>query len=143
MKNHFHIEYADYNTSRVLPFVAVLPQHLIETTYGRRDYRDIIKPASYVTKYIFAGYSKSYYTEYKFDSTTEQDFAFVLENDHDILKWLRPVKKQFNIYWNNGTKNYEPDFIVETADSIYMIETKRADEIEKDSVLAKIGRAHV
>ena len=137
MKNHFHIEYAEYNTSRVLPFVAVLPQHLIETTYGRRDYRDIIKPASYVTKYIFAGYSKSYYTEYKFDSTTEQDFAFVLENDHDVLKWLRPVKKQFNIYWNNGTKNYEPDFIVETADSIYMIETKRADEIEKDSVLAK------
>ena len=137
MKSHFHIEYSEFNISKVLPFIDILPQHLIQTSFGRRDYRDIITPASWVNKYIFTGFSKSYYTEYKFDSTTEQEFAFVLENDANILKWLRPVSKQFNIYWANGSKNYEPDFVVETTDCIYMIETKRADEVDKDTVLAK------
>ena len=54
-----------------------------------------------------------------------------------MLRWIRPTAKQFNIYWLNGTKNYEPDFVVETEQCIYMIETKRADELEKDSVIAK------
>ena len=137
MRRHFHIEYSELKTSRVLPFVEILPQHLIRTSFGARDYRDVIKPASLVNKYIYTGYSKSYYTECKFDSTTEQDFAFVLENDADVLKWLRPVKKQFNIYWADESKKYEPDFVVEIEDCIYMIETKRADELDKDTVLAK------
>lgn len=138
MQDHFRIERLGYLSSRVLPFVKILDQNLIENTnFGRRDYRDVITPTSWVNKYVFTGFLKSYYTEYKFDSGTEQDFAFVLENDSNVLRWLRPVPKQFNIYWLNGTKNYEPDFVVETADTIYMIETKRADEIEKDTVLAK------
>ena len=137
MQEHFHIECLDFNYSRVLPFVEILPQHLIETPFGRRDYRDVITPASFVNKYIFTGFVKSYYTECKFDSSTEQNFAFVLENDNLVLRWIRPTAKQFNIYWLNGTKNYEPDFVVETEQCIYMIETKRADELEKDSVIAK------
>jgi len=66
--------------------------------------------------------------ECKFDSSTEQDFAFILESDPEVIRWLRPAPNQFRIYWANNSKRYELDFIVET---------KRADEVEKEEVLVK------
>ena len=80
---------------------------------------------------------KSYYLNYKFDSSTELDFAFLLENDDNILKWLRPVPNQFKIYWGNGTHIYEPDFVVETKDKIYMIETKAEKDMSNEVVIEK------
>lgn len=138
MQEHFSLEKEEYKYSKVLPFVELLPQHLTEnTSYGRRDYRDIITPLSWVKKFIFTGFLKSFYMEYKFDSSTEQDFAFILENDNEVLKWLRPVPQQFNIYWSNSSRRYEPDFIVETKDTIYMIETKASKGIDSTDVQKK------
>ena len=88
-------------------------------------------------KFIYTGFLKSYYTECKFDSKTELDFANVLESDPNVLKWLRPAPTQFAIFWNNGSKRYEPDFIVETSNCIYMVETKAAKDLSAEDVLAK------
>jgi type III restriction enzyme len=140
MKEHFTLEKKGFASSRVLPFVELLPQHLTEeTAYGYLDYRHVFKEnqKSLVKKYIFRGFLKSYYLTYKFDSSTELDFANLLENDGKILKWLRPVPNQFRIYWGNGAHLYEPDFIVETADKIYMIETKAEKDINDDDVKEK------
>lgn len=63
--------------------------------------------------------------------------SFVLESDASVVKWLRPAPNQFRIYWDNNSKRYEPDFIVETGDTIFMIEVKRADQTEEETVLAK------
>lgn len=140
--NHTTFESEGFAVPYVLPFVEILPQHMTETEgYGRRYYRDIITPKSAVSKYIFTGFLKSYYVENKFDSTTEQDFAYVLENDKDVIKWLRPVTNQFNIYWGNGAHKYEPDFIVETNDFIYMVETKKAKDISETDVQSKKAAA--
>ena len=140
--NHTSFESEGFAVPNVLPFVEILPQHMTETDgYGRRDFRDIIIPKSAVTKYIFTGFMKSYYVENKFDSTTEQDFAYVLENDKDVIKWLRPVTNQFNIYWGNGAHKYEPDFIVETSDTIYMVETKKAKDVNDTDVQSKKAAA--
>lgn len=87
------------------------------------------------------GILKSYYPETRFDSTTEWDFAYILENDPIVLKWLRPVPQQFNIYWSNGAKRYEPDFIVETADAIYMCETKAEKDVDDNDVRDKAKAA--
>ena len=92
-------------------------------------------------KYIYRGFTKSYFTEYKFDSSTELDFANALENDKSVLKWLRPAPTQFSIYWGNGAHRYEPDFVVETADTIYLIETKSAKEMTAEDVKAKKAAA--
>lgn len=140
MKEHFTLEKKGYASSKVLPFVELYPQHLTEeTSYGYLDYRHVIKDnqKSLVKKYIFRGFLKSYYLTYKFDSSTELDFANLLENDSKVLKWLRPVPNQFRIYWGNGTHLYEPDFIVETAAKIYMIETKAEKDINNDDVKEK------
>ena len=61
----------------------------------------------------------------------------MLETDNSAIRWLRPVPGQFRIYWGNGAHLYEPDFIVETAACIYMIETKMRKEMTTDEVLAK------
>ena len=133
IKAHMRLVSSGFIKPNILPFVAILPQHMTEVVgYGRKDYREVITPKSAVRKYIFTGFMKSYYVENKFDSTTEQDFAFILENESKVLKWLRPVTNQFSIYWGNGAHKYEPDFIVETEDSIYMIETKKAKDVTDD-----------
>ena len=137
MKRHFVMQSTGYVRPKVLPFTGIAPQNVKEIEgYGRTDYRNVISP-SHLRKFIFTGYLKSYYAEYKFDSKTEHDFSFVLENDPKVLRWLRPAKEQFNIYWSNGSKRYEPDFIVETEDCIYMIETKAANEVANEEVQMK------
>lgn len=141
MKRHFVMQSTGYVKPKVLPFTGIVPQNVKEIEgYGRINYQTIIAP-SHLRKFIFTGYLKSYYAEYKFDSKTEHDFSFVLENDKKVLRWLRPAREQFSIYWSNGSKRYEPDFIVETADAIYMVETKAATNVSTDEVQQKKAAA--
>ena len=128
--------------NKVLPFSKILDQPLIVNNWGQLDYHDP-KPEqkSLITKFVYVGFKKSYYTKYRFDSSTELDFAVVLETSEEVLKWIRPVPNQFNIYWANGAKRYEPDFIVETADAIYMCETKAEKDVDDNDVLAKAEAA--
>ncbi len=137
MKRHFVMKSTGYQKPVVLPFVGIIDQHIKEVEgYGHIDYRNVVLPA-HIRKFIYDGYMKSYYTEYKFDSKTEHDFSFALENDGKVFKWLRPAKEQFNIYWSNGSRRYEPDFIVETEHCIYMVETKAANELNNEEVIMK------
>ena len=59
-----------------------------------------------------------------------------LERDEDVITWLRPAPSEFNITYNNG-KKYEPDFVVEGKNYIYLIEVKA----DKKDVLLKKERA--
>lgn len=138
MKKHFHLHSADYIAPKVLPFTQIEKWNFSSLlNAGYRDYRVMITPVSLIPKYVFIGFEKACHFEYKFDSKAEQDLSFVLENDAQVIKWLRPAPRQFRIYWDNNTKLYEPDFIVETNENIYMIEVKRADQLEEGTVLAK------
>lgn len=141
MMRHFVMQSTGYVKPKVLPFTGIVPQNVKEIEgYGRTNYQTVMPP-SHLRKFIFTGYLKSYYTEYKFDSKTEHDFSFVLENDKKVLRWLRPAREQFSIYWSNGSKRYEPDFIVETADVIYMVETKAAANVSTEEVQQKKAAA--
>ena len=142
MKEHFELSRPDYVKPNVLPFVKI-EEHNFSALLnsGYRDYREIVQPASMIPKYVFRGFEKACHLEYKFDSKTEQDLAFVLENDKSVQKWLRPAANQFRIYWDSNSKKYEPDFIVETSDVIYMIETKAANEMQNADVQDKKSAA--
>lgn len=142
MKNHFKIEYSNYEKPNVLPFTRILPHNFSALAQnGVRDYRDSITPVSLVPKFIYSGFEKACHFEYKFDSNTEKDLAFVLENDESVIKWLRPASHQFHIYWNNNSRKYEPDFVVETEDAIYMVEPKSKDKMNDSEVLQKAEAA--
>lgn len=137
MQAHFVMTSLGYTKPKVLPFCGIVEQHAtLVDGYGRQDYRAVVPP-KFVPKIVFTGFTKSYYVECKFDSKTEQDFPNVLEDDPEVLKWLRPASNQFNIYWSNGSKKYEPDFVVETADAIYMVETKAKKNMQDADVLGK------
>ena len=142
MKEHYRIISGEFKINKVLPFSQILPQQIIVNNWGLRDFHEPTPtPKSEVKKYVFVGYRKSYYTRYRFDSSPELDFSYILETDDTILKWIRPVPNQFNIYWSNGARKYEPDFIVETAETIYMCETKAENELTDVDVLAKAEAA--
>lgn len=144
MKQHFFRDETHFRASEMRPFSR------IETCYGGKFRADEIYdlranlPASEVPKKVFNGFTKACHTLYKFHSNTERIFAIVLENDKDVLRWMRPSPKQFNIYYGPGDMNkYEPDFIVETSDKIYMVETKASNELDRTPVKEKATAAVV
>ncbi len=88
----------------------------------------------------FTGIKKGVFSEVKLDSAEgELSFARIIERDEDVLNWLRPSPKEFNITYNHG-KNYEPDFVVETEDTIYLVEVKAERDLNNPDVIAKKKR---
>ncbi len=89
---------------------------------------------------LFTGIKKGVFSEVKFDSAEgELSFARIIERDEDVLNWLRPSPKEFNITYNHG-KNYEPDFVVETEDTIYLVEVKAEKDMNDPDVITKKKR---
>ena len=142
MMQHFSLHEPEYLKPNVRPFTKIEDWNFTTLlNAGRTDYRDESFPAIQVPKFVFRGFEKSCHFEYKFDSRTEQIFSFILENDKEVIKWLRPAVEQLRIWWANNSKKYQPDFIVETAVCIYIIETKAANEINDEDVQAKAKAA--
>ncbi len=142
LKAHFKMSDPDYVPPKILPFVKIEDWNFtVPKENGYRHYTDIIQPLSLVPKYVYRGFEKACHYEYKFDSNTEKDFAFVIENDNSVIKWLRPADNQFRIYWGQNSRRYVPDFVVETEDSIFMCEPKKAKEVETEEVQLKMKAA--
>jgi type III restriction enzyme len=59
--------------------------------------------------------------------------------DRDALKWFKPAKGQFQIYYKRGSEQpeYQPDFVAEAASAVYMMEPKARNEMDDAEVLAK------
>lgn len=89
---------------------------------------------------LFTDIKKGVFSEVKLDSEEgELSFARIVERDEDVLNWLRPSPKEFNITYNHG-KNYEPDFVVETEDTIYLVEVKAEKDLNNPDVIVKKKR---
>jgi type III restriction enzyme len=101
------------------------------------DYRVPPADKSNMARYIFGGFSKCLSTITKFHSDSERKLAVILERES--LKWLRPAKGQFQMFYRSGNDHleYQPDFVAETADRILMLEPKMATQMQDRDVLAK------
>ena len=89
---------------------------------------------------LFTGIKRGVFSETKFDSAEgELTFARIIERDPDVQNWLRPAPQEFNIKYNGG-KRYEPDFVVETADTVYLVEVKSERDLYAPDVIAKKKR---
>ena len=91
---------------------------------------------SNIKKYLFTGYKKSYYPDNAFDSDSERLFSIILEEDPDVIKWIKPPLNQLGLFWQAG-QQYNPDFLVETTTGKYMVEVKASNEVGSDEVIAK------
>lgn len=97
---------------------------------------------SQIRSTIYEGFKKATHKYYKFDSGTERDFAIVCESSSIVEKWMKPAPKQFSLYWGQGREhNYEPDFVVETKDCIYLVETKDHTKLNDAEVVMKATTA--
>jgi type III restriction enzyme len=131
MMSNFYIEEASYERPGVYPFERISDHNYSKYTQDKIHlYTETITPTSLIPGLLFSGFSKAYHHSCKFDSKTEKDFAIILEQDKTVLKWLRPAKNQFRIYWKHNSKQYSPDFVVETSDTIYLVETKKEADID-------------
>jgi type III restriction enzyme len=103
--------------------------------------RDTLTEVSKIRQLLFGGFAKCLYPLQKFDSDTERRFAVILERD--AIKWFKPAKGQFQIFYKLGTEQpeYIPDFVVETDQFILMAETKAKDELKSADVVAKADAA--
>lgn len=138
MEPHFYSETPRYLELGVLPFTRIEDHNFSKYTKDAiHHFRDTITPTSAIPGKVFSGFKKACHPYYKFDSKTEKDFAALLEDDSTVQKWLRPAARQFQIYWHHNAKEYHPDFVVETADCIYMVETKKEMDISTQEVQEK------
>ncbi len=96
--------------------------------------------ADRLTSVLFTGIQKGVFDVAKFDSEPELKLARLLERDPDVKNWLRPARDEFNITYNRG-RRYEPDFVVETEKTIFLVEVKGEDRLQQADVIAKKERA--
>ncbi len=112
---------------------------------GVRHFRPPVDEKNKIGQMVFGGFQRCLYPVQKFDSDTERRFAVILEKESDpsIQKWFKPARSQFQIFykWGQDHLEYQPDFVVETTDKIYMVETKARNEMESAEVLAKQAAA--
>lgn len=101
------------------------------------DYRVAPQDKSNMAKYLFGGFAKCLYPVQKFGSDPERRLAVILERDS--VKWFKPTKGQFQIYYRQGLQHseYQPDFVAEDLDGVYMLEPKMRKELNDPLVLSK------
>lgn len=103
---------------------------------GQVRYDKPFTDRSNIKKYLFTGYKKSYYPANAFDSDTERQFSVILEEDPDVIRWIKPPLNQLGLFWKAG-QQYNPDFLVEATTGKYMVEVKALNEVNNEEVVSK------
>jgi type III restriction enzyme len=67
----------------------------------------------------------------------QSDYGMQLREKQKVRRIYGISEKQFRIYWANNSRLYYPDFVVETADGIYLVEVKAANQIDTGEVQDK------
>ena len=142
MQSHFWEDAAGYEVKISKGFTELKPSAFTASKdEAPLDFRQSPDDKSNMARYRFSGFSRCLYPVQKFQSDPERRLAVIL--DRDALKWFKPAKGQFQIYFKLGADpaEYQPDFVAETADTIYMLEPKRRNEMDAPEVLARRNAA--
>jgi type III restriction enzyme len=142
MMTHFWEEAAEYVVQVSRGFTELKPcNYTAAAGQTAHHFRETVLDPSRIKQMLFGGFARCLYPLQKFDSDTERRFAIILERD--ALKWLKPAKGQFQIYYKLGIEQpeYIPDFVVETDTTILMVETKARADINTQTVQAKAAAA--
>ncbi|EIU5018247.1 TPA: DEAD/DEAH box helicase family protein [Pseudomonas aeruginosa] len=142
MMAHFWEEATEYQVQVSRGFTELKPCNYTATAgQTAHHFRETVAEASRIKQMLFGGFARCLYPLQKFDSDTERRFAIIL--DRDALKWFKPAKGQFQIYYKLGTEQpeYIPDFVAETDATILMVETKARADINTQEVQAKAAAA--
>lgn len=142
MMAHFWEQATAYEVQVSRGFTELKPCNYTATAgQTAHHFRETVVETSRIKQMLFGGFERCLYPLQKFDSDTERRFCIILERD--ALKWFKPAKGQFQIYYKLGTEQpeYIPDFVAETDSTIYMVETKARTDVNTQEVQAKADSA--
>jgi type III restriction enzyme len=142
MMTHFWEKATEYAVQVSRGFTELKPCNYTATAgQAAHHFRETVLDPGRIKQMLFGGFERCLYPLQKFDSDTERRFAIVLERD--ALKWLKPAKGQFQIYYKLGIEQpeYIPDFVAETDAAILMVETKARVDINAQEVQVKAAAA--
>ena len=138
MQQHYWEDAAGYEVKISKGFTELKPSAYTHAVHEPPiNYNVAPEDKSNMAKYLFEGFGRCLYPVQKFASDAERRLAVILERDS--IKWFKPAKGQFQIYYRQGADHleYQPDFVAETADTIYMLEPKASNQMDDLVVLAK------
>lgn len=138
MQEHFWEDEVDYEVVVSKGYVELKPSaYTYSVNEPTADYRVSPDDKSNMSKYVFGGFKNCLYPVQKFASEAERVLAVILERD--AQKWFKPAKGQFLIFYKQGADHpeYQPDFVAESKDAIYMLEPKASNQMEDVIVQAK------
>jgi type III restriction enzyme len=138
MMAHFREEATEYEVQVSRGFTELKACNYTATAgQTAHHFRETVLDPSRIKQMLFGGFARCLYPLQKFDSDTERRFAIILERD--AMKWFKPAKGQFQIYYKLGTEQpeYIPDFVAETDTTLFMVETKARADINTPEVQAK------
>ena len=138
MQDHYWEEAVDYEVRVSKGFTDLKPSaYTMADKEPPLDFRVSPSDKSNMAKYLFGGFERCLYHVEKFQSDSERKLAVILERE--AQKWFKPARGQFQIYYKWGADHleYQPDFVAETSDCIYMLEPKAKGEMNDPQVLAK------
>ncbi len=140
MMDHYSETAAEYEVVVTRGFTELKPSAV---TLGADDvvldFRVSPKDKTNMARYLFGGFERCLYPHQKFHSDAERTLAVIL--DRDSLKWFRPVKGQFQIFYGRHHAEYQPDFCAETETMKYLLEPKMRTQMNDPEVVAKRAAA--
>jgi type III restriction enzyme len=142
MKSHYWETPTDYKVLISKGFSLLRPANFsLPAGEQARYFREIPENKQAVKRMLFTGFRKCCYPLQKFDSVDgELRLAILLEDDTEVLRWMKPASHHFQIEYKRGIP-YEPDFVVETHTEKLLIEPKMASEIQDEDVQLKVKAA--
>jgi type III restriction enzyme len=138
MQEHFWEDPGGLETKINAGFTELKPSaYTVSANDAVLDYRYPPSDKSNMAKYLFGSFSHCLYSVEKFQSDSERRLAVILEREE--FKWFKPRKGQFQLFykWGLDHPEYQPDFVAEGRDCIYMLEPKDASEMKDEQVIAK------
>ena len=138
MQAHYWEKMTGYDVEVRKGFTELKPSaYTAAATDPIHDFRQTVQERTRIARMLFGGFQRCLYRTQKFQSDSERKLAVIL--DRDALKWFRPARGQFQMYYKSGVDQleYQPDFVAETADSIYILESKARNDMGDVDVQAK------
>ena len=138
MQDHYWEDEVDYEVKISKGFTELKQSaYTVSEKDSLLDFHHSPEDKSNMARYLFGGFKRCLFYVQKFQSDSERKMAVIL--DREALKWFRPAKEQFQIYYRRGGEEsgYQPDFVAEAEDVVFMVETKTRGDMESSEVQAK------
>lgn len=143
---HKEVRAEGYLASEVRESKAYAEQYNISVSHGVMPVSLESQVDTFSVKQVYGHFRKACHAMYRFDSSDEARIAYLLDRDDAVEDWLRPAPNQFEgLYWRDeegdSQHRYEPDFVVEFANEVVMVEVKPDEEVHMPDVQAKKATA--